>query len=130
MKQILLMTSLLITQVAFGDETTPSIPAPVSVVKVGDQSILADQAGMTLYIFDVDTDSQSQCYEDCAVAWPPMILKSEDEVAAPFGESFRTDGARQLTYENHPLYYFQNDEKTGDINGDGLGGVWHIVPFQ
>jgi predicted lipoprotein with Yx(FWY)xxD motif len=29
--------------------------------------------------------------------------------------------------QERPLYNWKNDQKPGDITGDGVGGVWHIV---
>ena len=26
-----------------------------------------------------------------------------------------------------PAYYFAGDAKAGDINGDGMGGVWAVI---
>ena len=35
--------------------------------------ILTDANGMTLYTFDKDSAGMSNCYDDCAVNWPPLI---------------------------------------------------------
>ena len=35
--------------------------------------ILTDAKGMTLYTFDKDTAGTSNCYDKCAVNWPPLI---------------------------------------------------------
>jgi predicted lipoprotein with Yx(FWY)xxD motif len=35
------------------------------------------------------------------------------------------DGIKQLTYDGHPLYRYSGDSKSGDINGEGIGGVWY-----
>ena len=34
----------------------------------------------------------------------------------------------QVAYNDIPLYYYAGDEQPGDINGQGVGGVWFIVP--
>ncbi len=34
---------------------------------------------------------------------------------------------RQWTVKGKPLYFFAGDTKVGDRNGDGSGGVWHVV---
>jgi hypothetical protein len=26
-----------------------------------------------------------------------------------------------------PVYYFAGDKKAGDMAGDGMGGVWHVI---
>ena len=35
--------------------------------------ILTDANGMTLYTFDKDTAGTSNCYDECAANWPPLI---------------------------------------------------------
>ena len=39
-----------------------------------------------------------------------------------------TDGSTQVAYNGTPLYYFSGDIAPGQINGQGAGGVWWIVP--
>ena len=50
--------------------------------------------------------------------------------AALLGTTTRTDGAKQVTYNGHPLYYFVNDKAAGDARGQGInrfGGGWYVV---
>ena len=100
--------------------------------------ILTDTAGITLYTWDGDVQSQEPAIATtlCAGAWPPMLV---DEISArwimgmqgtPFRAIVRTDMTYQLTYEGWPLYSFVRDMVPGDVNGDGLlafGGRWSIV---
>ena len=39
----------------------------------------------------------------------------------------RTDGSKQLAYNDIPLYYFLGDKAAGDVNGQTIGGVWFVV---
>ncbi len=39
----------------------------------------------------------------------------------------RGDGSKQWAYDKMPLYGWFKDKKTGDVTGDGRGGVWHVV---
>jgi predicted lipoprotein with Yx(FWY)xxD motif len=42
----------------------------------------------------------------------------------------RADGAVQVTYNGHPLYYFVGDKQTGDAKGENLhafGADWYVV---
>ncbi len=39
----------------------------------------------------------------------------------------RTDGTLIYAYKGMPIYYYEKDQKAGDITGDGVGGVWHLV---
>ena len=35
--------------------------------------------------------------------------------------------AKMWAYNGWPLYTFIKDAKPGDVTGDGVGGVWHVV---
>ncbi len=92
---------------------------------------LVDSRGRTLYFFAKDYDGKSHCYGECAQKWPvfyaenlvlPLGLNPDD-----FGVITRDDGTKQLTYKGWPLYYFFKDTKPGDINGDGVKGVWFVA---
>jgi predicted lipoprotein with Yx(FWY)xxD motif len=98
------------------------------------QPILTDAKGMTLYLFKKDVGTTSSCYGGCATLWPPLLLQSGSPLRAGpglktslLGTTGRTDGAVQVTYAGHPLYYFAKDTKAGDTNGQKLGTVWFVV---
>jgi predicted lipoprotein with Yx(FWY)xxD motif len=99
----------------------------VQSTDVGGQMILTDANGMTLYIFDKDEPGVTNCYDNCAVNWPPLMA---DASAAPEGEFTlvdRTDGTKMWAYKGWPLYYWKDDVNPGDTTGDGVGGVWHLA---
>ena len=89
--------------------------------------VLADAEGMTLYVFDKDTNGESACYGGCAASWPPFIARSGAAPEGDFTLVTRKDGARQWAFKGQPLYYWQGDRQPGDTNGDGVGGTWHVV---
>ena len=89
--------------------------------------LLTDKSGMTLYTFDKDSNGQSNCYDGCAVKWPPFIAGKDAKAKQDFGVIDRNDGSKQWTYKDQPLYTWAGDKKKGDTNGDGVGGVWHVV---
>ena len=35
--------------------------------------MLYDDTGQAIYLFDVETTTEPQCYDDCAAAWPPVL---------------------------------------------------------
>jgi predicted lipoprotein with Yx(FWY)xxD motif len=101
---------------------------PLSTVDLADGTkILADANGMTVYIFDVDEGSESKCYDACEKAWPPVLAPEGFVANEEVGITVRKDGVQQLTHDGKPIYYYVGDGAKGDINGDGLGGVWHII---
>ena len=94
-------------------------------------NILADAEGNTLYFFAPDVKGESQCEGECIANWP--VFFSEDVEAgngldvANVGTITRADGSSQTTYRGWPLYYFANDNQAGDVNGDGINGVWFVA---
>lgn len=95
-------------------------------------SILTDAQGMSLYIFDNDTTSKSTCNTGCAPTWPALTVTGQptggDGVdASLLGTTMRDDGTTQVTYGGHPVYTYSGDSAAGDTNGQGIGGIWHLV---
>jgi predicted lipoprotein with Yx(FWY)xxD motif len=92
--------------------------------------ILADGEGLTLYVFDNDTDENSTCYDDCAANWPAFtgeVTAGDGVDDGLLGTSERDDGTVQVTYDGQPLYYFAGDQAAGDLNGQAVGGIWWVV---
>lgn len=92
----------------------------------------SSRPGFTLYVFDNDlaAPGTSTCNGGCAATWPPLLVA--DGVAtgvADLGTIARSDGSMQATHDGRPLYFFSGDSAPGDTNGDGLGGVWHVVAY-
>ncbi len=93
--------------------------------------ILTDAEGNALYFFAQDIEGESRCEGDCLANWP--VFFSEDVEAgdglepADVSSITRTDGTSQTTFHGWPLYYFANDNQTGDVNGDGAGGLWIVA---
>ena len=62
-----------------GTSSTTVQESPASettTVQVADSdlgSILVDSDGMTLYLFEADTDGSSTCYGGCATTWPALV---------------------------------------------------------
>lgn len=89
--------------------------------------VLVDAAGRTVYIFDKDeVGGKSNCSGGCLVKWPAFVAKPGAAAKGEFG-LIDANGARQWTVNGKPLYYFVGDSKPGDRNGNGMGGVWHVI---
>lgn len=95
---------------------------------------LADEKGMTLYLFTKDTPGMSNCEGDCLVNWPPLLVAEGGKVEIDgmdeeglIGTITRSDGTVQVTYKDMPLYYWKNDKAPGDATGQNVGGVWFVV---
>lgn len=90
--------------------------------------VYTDSNGMTLYTFDKDEAGKSNCYDQCAVNWPPFLAAADAVAEGEWTIVERTDGTKQWAYEGKPLYLFIQDKKAGDMMGDGKGdGAWHVA---
>jgi predicted lipoprotein with Yx(FWY)xxD motif len=89
-------------------------------------AILTGPNGMTLYTHAGDTATESTCTGACATAWPPLATTGMPTAGAgvtgTLGTTSRADGTTQVTYDGHPLYYWQGDTKAGDVTGDDVEG--------
>lgn len=96
---------------------------------------LTDGQGMSLYLFEADSENTSTCYDDCAGAWPPLLTEGEPTASGQIDGSKlstieRNDGSTQVTYGGWPLYYFVRDQSPGETNGqdvEGFGAEWYLV---
>ena len=119
----------------------PATPAPVTGTAITLRSIgnlgqrLVGANGKTVYFFLGDTGMASTCNGSCAQNWPPVTTMGAPTAAggvsqALLGTTKRADGATQVTYHGHPLYYFIADTGPGMANGEGLnafGALWEVV---
>ena len=127
MKIALFLLSFVVAAPAFAyAEVNPLAPMKTFALADG-RSVVTDASDITLYTFDPDVNGESTCYDACANAWPALIVPEGTVVNAPVGLTTRKDGSLQVTLDGKPVYYFAGDGAPGDINGDGLGGVWHII---
>jgi predicted lipoprotein with Yx(FWY)xxD motif len=115
--------------------TEPTEPGTRIVAAGSDYGrMLFDATGQAIYLFDVETTSSPTCYDACADAWPP-VLTTEDPVAGPgvdgslLATTKRADGTVQVTYNDHPLYFYahegKHEVKCHDIFLNG--GNWYVV---
>lgn len=109
--------------------------AMVSTAKGSAGSYLTGPNGHALYLWMADSSGKSNCSSACAGAWPPLTTKGAPAAghgvtAADLGTITRSDGAKQVTYKGHPLYYFSGDTSSGQTNGqgsNGFGAKWWLV---
>ena len=88
---------------------------------------MVDRRGMTLYTFERDRPGISTCYRACEKLWPPLIAGLDDVAQGEFDIHERMNGTRQWTWRGQPLYLWPSDKRPGDVTGDNVSGVWHLV---
>src|SRR2546421_4999364 len=127
---VAVLAASVLATAAFASTKTSTI----ALKSTGVGKVLVGANGRTLYLFTADTGAKSVCYGQCATYWPPLIAGKPTAGAgldaSTLGTTKRKDGKLQVTYNGHPLYFFQPDKKAGDINGQGyvhFGGSWWTV---
>lgn len=93
--------------------------------------IMVDMKNMTLYTFDKDEMNKSNCYDNCAKNWPPLMAPADAMAEGDWTVVERTDGMKQWAYDGKPLYTFVKDTKPGDMTGEGAAnGAWHVAKAE
>jgi predicted lipoprotein with Yx(FWY)xxD motif len=117
--------------VALATTLTAGVALAQEPAKVGDSAkgkTLVDAKGMTLYTYDRDTTAgKSSCNGNCATNWPPLMAAAGAKDSGSWTVITRDDGGKQWAYKGKPLYFWKDDKKTGDAEGDGRNNVWHIA---
>jgi predicted lipoprotein with Yx(FWY)xxD motif len=98
-------------------------------------TVLVDDEGRTVYLFEKDPPNRSACDGACASVWPPLTTSGRpqagDGVAAgKLSTIRRSDGLLQVVYAGHPLYYYQADTGRDDAYGQKVsqfGAEWYAV---
>jgi predicted lipoprotein with Yx(FWY)xxD motif len=112
-----------------------SAPPPGSVVLIVQKSalgyVLAAANGQVVYTYDKDTKGGTPtCTGSCAAIWPPLtgnpVASAADTGLGTLGTVSDASGAKQVTYNGKPLYTFKG-AKALYTNGNGVGGVWHVI---
>ncbi|MGH3329407.1 MAG: COG4315 family predicted lipoprotein [Streptomycetales bacterium] len=119
-----------------GGPAGPGGKAVVASAKEGGLgTILVDSRGRTLYLFEKDQKGRSSCSGGCAQAWPPLTTSGSPRSGQGVKGSLldttsRQGGQAQVTYNGHPLYFYQGDSEAGQTTGqelDQFGAEWYVM---
>ena len=122
------------TSASSGSATTAAASG-AATVKVADSKlgkILVTADGRTIYAFTKDTAGTPTCTGACAENWPAVLVTgtpSGDGIDASLVSTVpsASGGGQQLKIEDYPVYTFVGDAAPGDVNGQGVSGVWFVV---
>lgn len=121
-----------------------SATASASTVVLGsfktpqDGTLITGAHHRSLYVLTADQKTSSShnklssCYGSCTAAWPPVLASKVPAVTglaqrSLVGLTTRKGGAKQVTYNGLPLYYYVADAKAGQSVGNHLKdgfGLW------
>jgi predicted lipoprotein with Yx(FWY)xxD motif len=117
------------------DETIPKAvntqlpyPAVVSLVQEsGGYTFRQNETNAPLYINERDSPGKSVCDDACESQWFPLIAKANEKPLGEWTAFKREDGRWQWAFKKRPVYTHIHDSPD-QPNGDGMEGVWHLMP--
>lgn len=93
--------------------------------------VLVDARGETVYLLTADTVGHSTCSAACLQYWPAVAPgHASSTVTAKVASTSTAGGSKIATVGGWPLYTYIQDQKPGDVTGEGIssfGGVWYAV---
>jgi predicted lipoprotein with Yx(FWY)xxD motif len=93
--------------------------------------VLVDAKGMTVYLLTADSSGHSTCSAACLQYWPPVAPGTAASTVTGKVASTTTPGGPKIaTVGGWPVYTFIQDQKPGDVTGEGVatfGGIWYAV---
>jgi predicted lipoprotein with Yx(FWY)xxD motif len=119
-------------------EALSNVPPPGSTVLHVQKSaigwVLAVGKGQVVYAYDKDPKGGTPaCTGSCAQLWVPVtgnpVVSPADKGLGTLGTVTTSNGAKQVTYNGSPLYTYKN-AKPLVTNGNGVGGVWHVIKMS
>lgn len=135
------LSLLFLVAAALAGATTPAptaAPGASTTVTIRSSDfgrIVFDRGGRALYAFTRDPKGRSTCYDACAAAWPPYLVRGRllppTGIARPLlGTTLRRDGTSQLTFAGRPLYTYVGDTGPGIVRCQSVrefGGLWLVA---
>ncbi|HEY0259188.1 MAG TPA: hypothetical protein VGC18_04995 [Lacisediminihabitans sp.] len=113
--------------------SSTAVSGDAGVAKTSLGTIVVDGKGMTAYFFDKDTanSGMSACTGQCESLWPAITSSSTTPtvsgISGTVGTITGVAGGNQITIDGRPIYTFSGDKAAGDVNGQGLMGIWWAV---
>jgi predicted lipoprotein with Yx(FWY)xxD motif len=143
---VLIVTSMLLSSVVLAAPAT-SVGASGTVIKTAynaelKKTIVVDGRGRTIYLLISDSGGKPSCAAispDCPKAWPAVTSQGKPAAgkginAALLGVTKGAGGVRQVTYKQHPLYFFHGgfgapagDKQPGHVRGQAFYGIWFVL---
>lgn len=120
--------SFLLSILAAATVSQPAVPAEVVLTQEGDTFVPRSAEGVKpLYTYDKDEPGKSNCIDRCLSAWPALTVRAGARPVGKWTVIARPEGTAQWAYDGKPVYTFVRDT-SGAPTGDGMGGVWHLLP--
>jgi predicted lipoprotein with Yx(FWY)xxD motif len=109
---------------------TPNMPAQFKVRTMAMGRLVATaDTGRSLYVWDKDTATKSNCDERCLHEWSPVLAPESVQPQGDWTIIQNSPGTKQWVFRGKPVYTHLLDDKTYSVQGGDIPG-WHNVYTQ
>jgi predicted lipoprotein with Yx(FWY)xxD motif len=107
----------------------PAVPPGFQVQTTMRGRMLLTDRKYSVYMSDADGPNKSNCYNDCARMWQPILAPESAHAEGEWSIIERAPAVHQWTFRKKPLYTFSEDENPAKLDGGDVPG-WHNVYTQ
>jgi predicted lipoprotein with Yx(FWY)xxD motif len=107
----------------------PNVPPGFNVVTTVRGRMVVNDKRYSVYTYDKDGPNKSNCTDDCARTWIPMVAPASAQPQGEWSVIQRSPAVRQWAFRKKPVYTFSEDQSTVSQNGSDMPG-WHNVYAQ
>ncbi len=107
----------------------PAIPPGFRVISTVRGRMLLTDSRYSVYASDNDGPNKSNCIDDCARTWLPIVAPHSAQAQGEWTIVERGLGVRQWAFRKKPLYTYSEDEAAAKLDGGDVPG-WHNVYTQ
>ena len=97
----------------------PVYPVPRPAATPIAINIITNDQGEKLYVLELDSNNEVNCYGDCTRDWPEIQIEKTKHA--------RNKGQVQVMINSKPLQYFDQETRPNNGTFDGNGSVWHVT---
>lgn len=106
-----------------------AVPAQFDVISKALGRLLVTGEGFSVYAYDKDTPTKSNCNNTCLDTWAPVLASDSAVARGEWSVIQRLGGDKQWAYRGMPLYTYRPDTVTRSYEGGDVP-EWHNVFTQ
>lgn len=110
-------------------QPAPSVPAQFDVTTKALGRLLTTSKGYSVYSYEKDTPSRSNCIGACLDDWEPILAPDAASASGDWSKLVRPGGQNQWVFRGKPLYRYLQDTNPGSYDGGDVAG-WKNVFVQ
>ena len=110
-------------------QAPPAIPPGFAMLTTTGGRQLLNDKNYSIYMSDRDGPNKSNCDEQCARTWIPMLAPASAQTRGEWSVFERSPGVRQWAFRKRPLYSYSLDYDIRSLKGSDEAG-WHNVYLQ